>query len=151
MSATADPGTIGVVIVDHGSRRAESNQMLLDVVARFAAESGYAIVEAAHMELAEPSLDTAFARCVRRGATTVIVHPFFLLPGKHWDEDIPTLAAAAAHKHPGVHYLVTAPLGLAPQITQVMQERIAQCLAHARGETEACEACAGTEKCRLRE
>ena len=37
------------------------------------------IVEPAHMELAEPSIATAFARCVERGATTVVVFPYFLL------------------------------------------------------------------------
>ena len=38
----------------------------------------------------------AFARCVDQGATTVIVAPYFLGPGRHWDRDIPALAAQAA-------------------------------------------------------
>lgn len=58
---------LGVVLVDHGSRREESNALLLEVVRDFAASSGYSIVEPAHMELAEPSIATAFARCVERG------------------------------------------------------------------------------------
>ena len=36
------------------------------------------------------------------GATTVAVSPFFLSPGRHWQEDIPTLVKEAADKHPGV-------------------------------------------------
>ena len=58
---------LGIILVDHGSRREESNLLLLDVVRDFAANSGYEIVEPAHMELAEPSIATAFARCVERG------------------------------------------------------------------------------------
>ena len=92
----------GIVIVDHGSRVAESNDMLLRVVELFKARTDYAIVEPAHMELAEPTIGQAFARCVERGARLIIVHPFFLLPGRHWREDIPRLTREAAAQHAGV-------------------------------------------------
>ena len=142
---------VGVILVDHGSRREESNALLVDVVADFAANSEYEIVEPAHMELAEPSIATAFRRCVERGATTVIVFPYFLLPGRHWDQDIPRLAAAAAGNHPGVRYLVTAPFGLHPLMSQVIQQRIEQCVSRSQGDSDACDVCAGTERCQLRE
>jgi sirohydrochlorin ferrochelatase len=141
---------IGVIVVDHGSRRDESNELLLDVVRQFAEATGLAIVEPAHMELAEPSIDSAFSRCVARGADTVVVFPYFLLPGRHWNDDIPHLAAAAARKHPGVCYLVTAPFGLHPLMAEVMRQRIEHCLAHTQGQVDACEVCAGTDRCQLR-
>src|SRR2546423_14544699 len=52
---------IGVVLVDHGSRREESNPMLLDVVRGFALATGVLIFEAAHMGVGEPSIWGAFA------------------------------------------------------------------------------------------
>jgi sirohydrochlorin ferrochelatase len=146
---SADPD-LGVILVDHGSRRGESNAMLLDVVRDFARSSGMCIVEPAHMELAEPSIATAFARCVERGAKTVVVFPYFLLPGRHWSDDIPRLAAAAAENFPGIRYLVTAPFGLHPLMAEIMQQRIAHCLTHTQGEADACELCAGTDRCQLR-
>ncbi|HEX5470849.1 MAG TPA: CbiX/SirB N-terminal domain-containing protein [Lacipirellulaceae bacterium] len=146
-----DDGQLGVILVDHGSRRDESNAMLVDVVRDFARATGMPIVEPAHMELAEPSIATAFDRCVARGATTVVVFPYFLLPGRHWNDDIPRLAALASRNHPGVRYLVTAPFGLHPLMAEVMRQRIDHCLAHTRGEADACEVCAGTERCQLRE
>lgn len=145
-----DKQPIGVIVVDHGSRRGESNELLLDVVRQFAVSTGLAIVEPAHMELAEPSIDTAFARCVARGAEIVVVFPYFLLPGRHWNDDIPHLTAAAARKHPGVRYLVTAPFGLHPLMADVMRQRIEHCLAHTQGRADACELCAGTDRCQLR-
>jgi sirohydrochlorin ferrochelatase len=144
-------GQLGVIVVDHGSRREESNALLLDVVRSFVDATRMPIVEPAHMELAEPSIATAFKRCVARGATTVVVFPYFLLPGRHWHDDIPRLAAAAAKNHPGISYLVTAPFGLHPLMAEVMQQRIAHCLAHTRGEVDTCELCAGTERCQLLE
>jgi sirohydrochlorin ferrochelatase len=125
----ADVPGLGVILVDHGSRREESNQLLLEVVEHFAKASGLTVVEPAHMELAEPSIATAFARCVERGATTVVVFPYFLLPGRHWHEDIPRLAAEAAANHPGVQFRVTAPFGHHPLLFDVIGERIADCLA----------------------
>jgi sirohydrochlorin ferrochelatase len=145
-----DDPHLGVILVDHGSRREESNAMLLDVVRNFAEATRLAIVEPAHMELAEPSIATAFSRCVERGARTVVVFPYFLSPGRHWDEDIPRLAAAAAREHPGVRYLVTAPFGLHPLMAEVIRQRIEHCLAHTVQAAEACEVCAGTDRCQLR-
>ncbi|MDX1566015.1 MAG: CbiX/SirB N-terminal domain-containing protein [Phycisphaeraceae bacterium] len=140
---------LGVVIVDHGSRRAESNQALERVVEAFVESNTYRIVEPAHMELAEPSIATAFEKCVRRGAEWVIVHPFFLLPGRHWSQDIPRLVAEAAAAHPQVRWLVTAPLANHPLMGRVMDERIRHCVAHAAGLTGPCDVCRDGDGCRF--
>jgi len=120
----------GIVIVDHGSRRDESNAMLEEVARLFGERfrSMYEIVEPAHMELAEPSIATAYARCVERGATRVIVCPFFLGPGKHWTGDIPRLAAEAAAKHPQTEYHVTMPLGIDDLMLELLAKRVGSCV-----------------------
>ena len=51
-------GSVGIIIVDHGSRKAEANEMLFDIVDQYKQFSNNKIVEAAHMELAEPSIKT---------------------------------------------------------------------------------------------
>jgi sirohydrochlorin ferrochelatase len=140
---------LGIILVDHGSRREESNALLEDVVRDFQERAGLQIVEPAHMELAEPSIATAYSRCVARGARAVVVFPYFLLPGRHWHDDIPRLAAAAARKHPAVPYLVTAPFGLHPLMAEVIRQRVEHCLARSQGQADACELCAGTDHCRL--
>lgn len=142
--------TVGLIVVDHGSRRHESNVMLEQMATMIAEAVEYPIVEAAHMELAEPSIQTAFDRCVQRGATLVVVSPYFLLPGKHWDQDIPALTAEAAERHPDVPFLVTAPIGLHPLMAQVIGSRVAHCLSHVEGRAEECDACAGTGRCMVR-
>ncbi|PWA85521.1 cobalamin (vitamin B12) biosynthesis CbiX [Artemisia annua] len=139
----------GVIIVDHGSRRKESNLMLNEFVAMFVKKTGYPIVEAAHMELAEPSIKDAFRSCVQKGANRVIVSPFFLFPGRHWHQDIPSLTAEAAKDYPGVSYMVTAPLGLHPLLVDVLDDRIKHCVSHVAGDAEECAVCAGTGKCQL--
>uniref|UniRef100_A0A2P2LD29 Uncharacterized protein MANES_17G115100 n=1 Tax=Rhizophora mucronata TaxID=61149 RepID=A0A2P2LD29_RHIMU len=139
----------GVIIVDHGSRRRESNLMLNEFVAMFRVKTKYPVVEPAHMELAEPSIRQAFDLCVRQGSNRVIVSPFFLSPGRHWHQDIPTLTAEAAKEHPGVSYLITAPLGLHELLVDVVNDRINHCLSHIAGEADECAICFGTNKCNL--
>jgi sirohydrochlorin ferrochelatase len=133
---------IGIVIVDHGSRLEPSNRMLEEAAGLFANRFAgkYSIVEPAHMEIAEPSIATAFDRCVQRGARRVVVCPFFLGPGKHWTQDIPRLTADAAAKHPAVAYHVTQTLGIDDLILDLLNKRIEHCV----GCEYDCEQCRGT-------
>mmetsp|Transcript_50286 Transcript_50286/g.96051 ORF Transcript_50286/g.96051 Transcript_50286/m.96051 type:complete len:190 (+) Transcript_50286:99-668(+) len=140
---------LGVVVVDHGSRRAESNELFEKFVDLYREQTRRSIVEAAHMELAEPTISDAFDKCVAQGATTVVVSPYFLSPGRHWQQDIPSLTRAAAAKHPEVQFMVSAPIGLHQLVAQVIDERLEHCMAHAAGDAEACEMCAGTDRCKL--
>lgn len=144
----SDPGpsqSTGIVIVDHGSRLPESNQMLEELARQFAERFAdkYAIVEPAHMELAEPSIATAFARCVQRGAKRVVVCPFFLGPGKHWNFDIPRLAADAAAAYPQVQYHVSQTLGIDELILDLLDKRASHCVEN----DYVCDACRGTLRC----
>lgn len=123
-ASNVDPATTAVIIVDHGSRRSESNDLLLEVADAFRKHSSWLAVEPAHMELAEPSIAAAFARCVDQGAKFVVIFPYFLAPGRHWHQDIPTLAAEAATAFPGVGHLVTEPLGPHPLMLEIIAERI---------------------------
>ncbi len=145
---SADP-VLAVVIVDHGSRRQEANDRHEAFVREWRDRGAYRIVEPAHMELSEPSLATAFDACVAAGATLIVISPYFLWPGDHWDRDIPALAAEAAARHAGVSYLVSAPLGPHPLLGDIVEERVGHCLAHARGEGVGCDLCAGSGHCRL--
>ncbi|MEX2171716.1 MAG: CbiX/SirB N-terminal domain-containing protein [Pirellulales bacterium] len=142
---------LGLIIVDHGSVREESNRMLLEVVRRFAEWSGLPIVEPAHMELAEPSIAAAFDRCVERGAKLIAVFPYFLLPGRHWQSDIPRLVADAARKHADIKHLVTAPLALHPLMLSIIGDRLTYCLAHAQHGGPRCDACHDLPGCQLSE
>lgn len=119
-----------ILIVDHGSRSAESNLLLHEIVERFAQRFAeeYSIIEPAHMEIAEPSISTAYASAVRGGATDVIVCPFFLGPGKHWQEDIPRLVREAAAKFPHTNFRLAAPLGVNDLMLDLIHLRIEECM-----------------------
>ena len=114
---------IGLLLVDHGSRFQAANDMLADVAAMVRRLSGRDCVHHAHMELAEPTIQQGFETCVRDGATAVVVHPYFLSPGRHPMSDIPRMVEDAAKAFPGIAHCVTEPLGLHPKICEVVLER----------------------------
>ncbi len=119
------PGKSGIIIVDHGSRRPESNDMLLEVAALFAKRfaEDFDVVEPAHMELCMPDIAAAYDRCVERGATQITLLPFFLAKGKHWTRDIPSLTNQAASRHPGTTYRIAEPLGIDELILDLLRKR----------------------------
>ena len=82
------------------------------------------IVEVAHLEIAPPSIAEGIARCAARGAQEIVVHPYFLAPGRHTTEDIPRLVREAAEAYPQIPVRVSRPLGLHPKLVDVILDRV---------------------------
>jgi sirohydrochlorin ferrochelatase len=124
--STSETEKVAFIIVDHGSRKAEANDMLLDIVSKYKDLYEVEIVEAAHMELSEPSISTAFRKCVDQGARRIVCHPYFLSRGRHVQEDIPSLLKAAAEEYPDlqIDYSITEPLGAYDKILELMHHAI---------------------------
>jgi hypothetical protein len=117
--------TTGIIICDHGSRRAQSNDSLKAVAERFAARfaDDCQIIEPAHMELAMPDIATAYATCVIKGATHIVVLPLFLAKGKHWTRDIPSLTNQASANFPETTYQIAEPLGIDDLLLDLLKKR----------------------------
>jgi sirohydrochlorin ferrochelatase len=114
-----------LILVDHGSVVQEANDMLVEIanMVRQSSLCQFDIVHYAHMELSEPTISQAFDSSVADGAEEIIVHPYFLAPGRHSTKDIPRMVSEAAKKHPGITYYVTEPLGVDAKIIEVILER----------------------------
>jgi uroporphyrin-III C-methyltransferase len=117
-------GKQAVVVVGHGSRRDEANRDVIDVARRVGISGGFPLVEAAFLEIARPTIDEAFTSCVAAGATHIVVHPYFLSPGRHSRGDLPVEVRTAASRHPGLTYQITDPLAGHPLVIEASIERI---------------------------
>ena len=115
---------IGILIVGHGSRRDEANADVREAARLIARRGSFACVEPAFLEIVSPTIAEGFAKLVRRGAEHVIVHPYFLSPGRHTRGDIPVDVHAAASRHPGVTYQITEPLAAHPSVIDASIDRI---------------------------
>jgi len=124
LTSTRAEKQIGILIVGHGSRREEANADVREAARLIARRGSFACVEPAFLEIVRPTIEEGFAKLVRRGAGHVIVHPYFLSPGRHTRGDIPVDVQAAASRHPGVTYQITEPLAAHPSVIDASIERI---------------------------
>lgn len=113
-----------ILLIAHGSRRAEANAELRQVADLLAARRPDDLIEIAYLELAEPDIPTAARRCVDRGATEVRLLPYFLSPGAHVREDLAGFRDAFAAEFPGVQFECSPPLGVHPLLIEVLLERL---------------------------
>ena len=117
----------GLIVFAHGSRVESANQAVRDIAARMAASRADP-VETAFLELGEPDLTGAAARLVARGASRIIVIPYFLTLGTHMQRDLPRLAQIAASRNGGVDIEVTLPLDGHPALLEALLDRATEAL-----------------------
>ena len=123
-------GVLGVLIVGHGSRRAEANEDVREAARAICERGGFVLVEPAFLEIEHPNIGEGFARLVQRGARDITVHPYFLSPGRHTRGDIPVEVSEAASRHPGINYRITEPLSAHPLVIEASVERIFESIDH---------------------
>ena len=116
--------TRAILLVDHGSRRAEANTLLEEIAERVRKQAAHCVVRTAHLELADPTIAEGIDACVDAGASEVVVHPYFLGPGNHTTRDIPRLVGEAMQRHPEVRVRITEPLGLHDKLIDVILDRV---------------------------
>lgn len=119
-----------LIVVDHGSKRAAANELLEVVIEQVKTLSAgkYIAVEAAHMELAAPTLEDAFARCLAAGAEAIVVSLFFLSPGRHASADIPRMVEQQRQKYPHLRVEMTGPLAPDTRLAQILLDRAEESL-----------------------
>lgn len=113
-----------VLLIAHGSRHAPANEDLFLLVDRLARDGQYPIIEPAFLELAEPGIPEGGARCVERGATLVLMVPYFLSAGVHLLRDLTAAREALAVQFPSIPFRLGPPLGPHPLLDDLVAERI---------------------------
>jgi sirohydrochlorin ferrochelatase len=116
--------TRAILLVDHGSRVASANAGLDAVAEQLRARLPDRIVRVAHLEIAPPDIGAGIDACVAAGAREIVVHPYFLSPGRHTSHDIPREVEQAAARHPGVRVRLTPALGPHAKLIDVIVERV---------------------------
>jgi sirohydrochlorin ferrochelatase len=109
-----------LLLVDHGSRRAEANARLEEIAEALRAEAPDRFVAVAHLELAAPDIAAGVDACAAAGAEELIVLPCFLAPGRHASDDVPRAVERAAQRHGGLRVRIAPPLGEHPGLASLL-------------------------------
>ena len=114
-----------VILIGHGSRAAGADDDMERIAGHLRAAAGGGIVDLCRMAHGT-SFGEVFERCVRQGAKTVIVIPYFLHFGVHLRQDIPEILREAVLKHPEVRLVLGRHLGYDDAIAVLVERRIAE-------------------------
>ena len=116
-------GRTALLLIAHGSRRAEANADLEFVAAAMRERGRYLVVQVSYLELAEPSIPAGGELCVRQGATEVVMLPYFLSPGVHVRDDMAAVRDELNAKFSGVTFRLAEPLGRHPLLLDIVEQR----------------------------
>lgn len=84
----------------------------------------YGAVVCAYLEIAPPTIPDALANLAASGCAEVRVLPYFLQLGRHVQEDLPKIVAAARRKHRRMKITLCPYLGYHDKIASVAEERL---------------------------
>lgn len=115
----------GIIIFGHGSRIESANESVRSVAAELARDGAYDFVEAAFLELGHPDLAEAASGLISRGATRIVVLPYFLTLGTHLQRDLPRIVQGISNIHRDVSIEIAPPLEGHPVLVQILRERAA--------------------------
>ncbi|MGH9628777.1 MAG: sirohydrochlorin chelatase [Bryobacteraceae bacterium] len=117
-----------IAVFAHGSRVQSANEGVIAAASELARRGGFQMVEAAFLELGEPDLPEAVRRLVHRGATRVIVIPYFLTLGTHLQRDLPRIVGDLRNIYKKVEIKVTQPLDGHPALLDALLDRAREVL-----------------------
>jgi sirohydrochlorin ferrochelatase len=121
-----------LLLIAHGSRRAEANSDLEHLAGILRARGEFVHVQAAYLELCEPSIAAAGDQCVAAGVTRVVLLPYFLSAGMHVVEDLTAARDELARRHPNVCFVLAEPLGRHPLMAEVVAQRAREAMGQRR-------------------
>jgi len=116
--------TTGIIVFAHGSRLEPANEAVRSVARQLAGAGRFETVEAAFLELGEPSLEGAVEALVGRGVHDILVVPYFLTLGIHLERDLPNIINQLASRIGHVRIRVAAPLDGHPALVEALLDRI---------------------------
>jgi sirohydrochlorin ferrochelatase len=113
-----------LLLVAHGSRRQASNDEVRALITRLRAAAGsFDHLDCAFLELAEPSIADGLRQAIAKGASEVVVLPYFLSAGRHVVTDIPAEIEPVRKAYPSVDIFLAPYLGAAEGVVELLMEQ----------------------------
>ena len=114
-----------LIVFAHGSSIESANEAVRAVARDLAAATGQ-VAEAAFLDGGAPLLAGAVDAVVARGASRVVVLPYFLTLGLHLQRDLPRLVDQVRAAHPQTTIAVTQPLDGHTALVQALKDRASE-------------------------
>jgi sirohydrochlorin ferrochelatase len=113
-----------IILLGHGSRVPDAGKDMEEVAQRLKEKYGHPLVEVCFMSRLGPHFPEIFEKCVRLGATKVLVIPYFLHVGLHLILDIPEMMQEESKKFPEVELILGKRLGFDEILVDLVESSI---------------------------
>jgi precorrin-8X/cobalt-precorrin-8 methylmutase len=114
----------GIIIISHGSPRAETNQGFVGLVQRIASRLGDPGVLPAFFSIARPNIADQVDALRAQGRRRIVLMPYFLYSGQHVTTDIPALLDECREQFPDLTIEFLPTLENDPSLEDVVVERL---------------------------
>ncbi len=113
------------MLIGHGTRDPEGAGEARDFAEQLAGRLGseWPVVPC-FLELTDPPILPTIAGCAEAGVREIVALPLMLFGANHVKSDIPAALAVARTRHPALTIRYGAPLGVQPELLDVVDERI---------------------------
>lgn len=116
----ADQKNIGVIILSHGSRLKNANNIIKKIIKDIKKIIRIDTVEPAYLQLNKPDLKESVEKIVKKGCNKIILVPFFLFKGNHVARDIPRAVNETKKAFKNVEIICTKNIGQDCNITNII-------------------------------
>ncbi|MEK6531418.1 MAG: precorrin-8X methylmutase [Deltaproteobacteria bacterium] len=124
LKATQDKKRLAVLLLGHGSRKKEANDILREVAGSIERAGRYGVVLPAFLQMEKPDFREAVHILEAKGFKDIAILPYFLYSGAHVQEDLPNEINEAVKKHPDISFRLGACLGFHAKLVDIAVERI---------------------------
>jgi len=121
----SESGKTAIILLGHGSRVPDAGKHMEKVASGLRERYRYEIVEICYMSRLGPHFPETFEKCVSRGASDIVVIPYFLHDGLHLVLDIPEMMQQMAAAYPDVKLVLGPNLGFDDILVDLVERRIA--------------------------
>lgn len=112
-----------LLLVGHGSLRPGAGAAMIRLAARLREEGVAPLAAAGFLNYSRPTFQEALGKLVARGASSLVLQPYFLVRGVFVREAVPRLLATALKSFPGLGITLAGPLGDRPALARLARRR----------------------------
>ena len=117
-----------ILILAHGSREKQTLDTLGKITEMTMAQLPNVMIETAYMEFCDVNLEKGLDILAGKGATEIVVVPYFLFEGIHIRDDIPGEIKEYLKNHSDIKVTMGKTLGADPRLAEILVDRIREAL-----------------------
>ena len=117
-----------IILFAHGSTVESANAAVRAVTGELTRRVHVDLTATAFLDCGRPTLGESIEAVAQRGATRVIVVPYFLTLGIHLQRDLPQLIQEVSARHAGLQIDVTDPLDGHAKLVEIVEDRVRSAL-----------------------